>query len=115
MTNDDTLDRLKILIETERKALMDGDFEKIAELLDEKERFVGELNGREKDETVLEPLRDGLRRNQELYDHALAGLRNVANRISQANRARKSLETYDENGRRTSLGAPAVRTLERRA
>ncbi|MFW2545325.1 flagellar protein FlgN [Primorskyibacter sp. 2E107] len=115
MTAEDTLGRLKTLINAEREALMEGDFGRIAELMEEKEMLAGTLAETDHSEADVAPLRDGLRRNQELFDHALAGLRNVANRIGEANRVRKSLETYDENGRRTTLSTPVPNKLERRA
>lgn len=115
MANEDTLERLKTFIKDEKEALLTGNFERISELLEEKAALLAEIPHLEKDEEMLAPVRAGLRRNEELFDHALAGLRNVANRVGQANRLRKSLDTYDEAGRRTSLGEPGGKTLERRA
>lgn len=107
--------RLEELIDAERAALISGDFDRISELLDEKERLVGSLHDLPLDHEVLTPLSDGLRRNQELFDAALAGIRNVAARLGDLNRVRKSVETYDSTGKKHSLSAPEVQRLERRA
>ncbi|MFZ7091098.1 flagellar protein FlgN [Primorskyibacter sp. 2E233] len=115
MNNTNTLDRLKELIAAERKALLEGDFERIAELMEEKQDLAFGLSETATNEEDVAPLRDGLRRNQELFDQALAGLRNVANRLGHLNRLRKSLDTYDEKGRRTTLNGPEEKKLEHRA
>ncbi|WGW04672.1 flagellar protein FlgN [Tropicibacter oceani] len=115
MTNDTDLIRLEELIAAERQALLEGDFDRIADLMEEKQDLAFGLAKTTNDETKVAPLRDGLRRNQELFDHALAGLRNVANRLNHLNHLRKTLDTYDEKGRRTPLSTPAENKLERRA
>ena len=112
---DTTTTRLAALLESERTALLEGDFDRIADLMEEKSALLAELEGKPLDAEEVAPLRDGLRRNQELFDHALAGLRNVAARLGDLNRVRKSMDTYDAQGRRTTIDAPAARTLERRA
>lgn len=113
MTDAQDLDRLSSLIDEERQALIDGDFERIADLLEEKEALVTGLQGA--DPRVLEPVQSGLRRNQELFDQALAGLRNVANKLGHASRLRKSMTTYDASGQRQSIDAPRINRLEKRA
>ena len=115
MTDSDTIDRLRSLIEAEREALLCGDFDRIETLLEEKEALATGLGDSIGDDETLAPLRAGLRRNQELFDHALAGLRNVANRLGHLNALRKSLDTYDEFGRRMTIDAPGEHKLERRA
>ncbi|WP_136443289.1 flagellar protein FlgN [Pacificoceanicola onchidii] len=115
MSDNVKLDQLKTLISEERNALMNGDFDRIAELMEEKERLAADLGGLDEDDADVAPIRDGLRRNQELFDHTLAGIRNVANRLGEVNRVRRNLETYDENGRKKNLGSPEIKKLERRA
>lgn len=112
---DETANRLTTLLEEERAALLGGDFDRIAALMEEKAALVAALEGRSLDAETVAPLRDGLRRNQELFDHALAGLRNVAARLGDLNRIRKSMDTYDAQGKRKTLDAPAIPKLERRA
>lgn len=112
---DKPTDRLAVLLEAERSALLDGDFDKIAELMDEKAALVAALEGKTLEAEDVAPLRDGLRRNQQLFDHALAGLRNVAERLGDLNRVRKSMDTYDAQGRRNTIEGSQPRTMERRA
>ncbi|EBA08579.1 flagellar protein FlgN [Sagittula stellata] len=107
--------QLEELIDAERTALINGDFDRIAELLEEKQRLIGSLHDLPLDRQTVAPLSDGLRRNQELFDAALAGIRNVAARLGDLNRVRKSVETYDSKGKKHSLDAPDVQRLERRA
>lgn len=115
MNNTDLHEKLASLIDEERDALISGNFDRIAELMEVKESLVSDLRERNDMSENIGPLRDGLRRNQELFDHALAGLRNVANRIGEVSRTRKSLETYDEHGARINIASPTTKKLERKA
>lgn len=115
MTDTPIADQLNTLLEAEREALLNGDFDRIADLMDEKQRLINGLEDVPTEPEEIRPLRDGLRRNQELFDQALAGLRNVAARLGDLNRARKSVNTYDSNGRMRSIEAPVKKRLERRA
>lgn len=115
MTDDTLTNRLAVLIRAEREALLAGNFDRISDLMDEKQGIMGEIGADDVDAQALTPLRDGLRRNQELYDQALAGLRNVAARLGDLNRARKSTDTYTASGSKMTLRAPEVKRLERRA
>jgi len=115
MTESTLAERLEALIAAEREALLEGDFDRITELMDEKRSLVNGLVAEETKPEQLTPLRNGLRRNQELFDQALAGLRNVAARLGDLNRARKSMDTYDSFGRKHRIDAPQAKKLERRA
>jgi hypothetical protein len=107
--------RLHEIISEEREALLAGNFDRIAELLDEKQALVATLDNHPPEPHTLEPLQDGLRRNQELFDQALAGIRNVANRLGELGRVRRSLDTYNEKGQRFQITTPARNRLEKRA
>lgn len=107
--------QIRELIEKERAALLAGDFGAIEELLDTKQALVDQLTANSMPAETVAPLRDGLRRNQALFDQALAGLRTVANRLGDLNKARKSVNTYDSLGRKQSIEAAAKHKLERRA
>ncbi|PYG29606.1 flagellar protein FlgN [Pelagimonas varians] len=107
--------QLEDLLQAERTALLEGDFEKISELLEQKEALAQNLTEEPITPEQLAPLRDGMRRNQELYDQTLAGIRNVAARLGDLKRIRRSMDTYDAFGRRTTIDAPKNNTLERRA
>lgn len=115
MTDVMMTEQLQGILIAERDALKAGDFDRIAELFEEKQALVERLSGSDTDRAHLEPLRNGLRRNQELFDQALAGLRNVASRLGDMNRVRRVLNTYDAQGRSQTIDAPTERKLERRA
>lgn len=115
MTDITLTEQLKSLIASEREALLTGDFDRLSDLLEEKQQLADALARRPLDSEDLQPLRDGLRRNQELFDQAMAGVRNVAARLGDLNRVRKATDTYDAQGRRQTIDTPAVNRLERRA
>lgn len=115
MTDAALKSRLATLIEDERTALLTGDFDKIAELMDEKQALAVDLDQVDLPSAEVAPLRDGLRRNQELFDQALAGLRNVASRLGELQRVRRSMDTYDQRGNKMTIDAPRDNKLERRA
>jgi hypothetical protein len=69
----------------------------------------------EHDVATVSALQAKLERNQVLFDQALAGIRNVASRLSALRRLRKTLETYDEHGRKSALVTSEDNKLEKRA
>lgn len=112
----DILDALTDLIEEERAALLSGQIDAISELLQRKENLIAALEeSQPTNRGALEALQIRMARNQVLYDQALQGIRNVADRLSALRRLRKSLETYDQLGRKTEIAAPVANRLERRA
>lgn len=116
MTDQDTVaQRLGSLLEMERNALLEGDFDQIAVLLEEKETLIGALEEDPVQVDQLAPLHLGLRRNQELFDQALAGIRNVAARLGDLNRVRRSMNTYDAQGRSRTIEATGAIRMEKRA
>jgi flagellar biosynthesis/type III secretory pathway chaperone len=115
MTEDGLAERLQALIAAERDALLSGDFDRISAFVEEKQSLSTVLQQSSVSADKIAPIRDGLRRNQELYDHTLAGIRNVAARLGEMNRARKSMNTYDSQGRKHCIEAPEIKRLERRA
>ncbi|SLN44863.1 FlgN protein [Roseovarius litorisediminis] len=110
------IDRLEELLDTERSALLQGDLEKIAGLVEEKESLIDALNvldagPRQK----LEALQKKVMRNQALLDGALQGIRTVAARMAAFRRIRRSLETYDESGQKQIIQGEIERKVEKRA
>ncbi|MBV2359325.1 flagellar protein FlgN [Thalassococcus sp. CAU 1522] len=110
------LAKLQALIEAERAALLSGDLDALATLVENKSDLLMQLS----DETSLsvedlQPIRSTLKRNQELFDHALAGVRNVVDRLGQVRRLRQDLSTYDPNGQRQAFGSQDQKRLEKRA
>ncbi len=115
MTDVPLPEQLNLLLQAEREALLAGDFDQIAELLEIKEALTEKLGEEGISKRDLEPLQDGMRRNQELFDQALAGIRNVAARLGDLQRVRRSMDTYDAYGRKMTIDAPQEKKLERRA
>ena len=115
MTDHTLKDQLQGLLDAERDALMSGNFDRLAELFQEKEILATALADRPLETADIAPLRDGLRRNQELFDQAMAGIRNVAARLGDLNRARRATDTYNAQGKRQTIDAPSAKRLERRA
>ena len=115
-TAQDIISRLDELLELERTALMQGDLDKIPILLEEKECLVEQLNGQAAGESAdLQDLQLKVERNQALLDGALQGIRKVASRMAAFRRIRRSLETYDESGRKQTIQGEVERRVEKRA
>lgn len=112
----DVIERLDELLEFERSALLRGELDKIGEFLNEKEALIDVLNAMDPGhKAVLEGLQVKVERNQVLLDSALQGIRKVAARMAAFRRIRRSLETYDESGRKRTLPGDVERRMEKRA
>ena len=115
-TAQDIINRLDELLELERAALLQGELDKIPNLLEEKERLIDALNAAQpEEESGLEELQLKVERNQVLLDGALQGIRKVAARMAAFRRIRRSLETYDETGRKRTIQGEVERRVEKRA
>ncbi len=104
------------LLETERAALLKGDVDRINRLVDRKEALITQVTALvDVPSSVLAPLQEKLRRNHELIEHALAGIRAAAKRIEDMRKARETLQTYDRQGQLQDLSANAKGAIEKRA
>ena len=117
---DDTMqtliDRLDSVLEDERHALLSGDLDTIGDLLSHKERLIDALNAAAPEtHPDLGPLQDKVARNQALLDGALQGIRKVAARMAAFRKIRRTLETYDESGRKMILRTDIDHKVEKRA
>lgn len=110
-----TSDQLDALLDVERTALLQGDLERVAALMAEKESLVNELEASKSAQDALASLRNKVSRNHALFDSALAGIRAVVARIGSVQTVNKQLDTYDATGRRHSIGAHSEKALEKRA
>lgn len=108
-------DRLNGLLDEERAALLSGDFERIADLLKEKEALLDAMASEEYMHDIDAPVKAKLRRNLSLYDEALAGLRAVADRIGASTKVRSELRFYGQDGHTTSITTQTPKGLEKRA
>jgi flagellar biosynthesis/type III secretory pathway chaperone len=112
----DTIDALDDLLDAERAALLIGDIDQIGRLMEQKESLIDTLNEQEAvDRSTLEKLNSKVERNQELLNSALDGIRTVARRLATMRRIRRSLDTYDAQGRKNSILLDQEQTVERRA
>ncbi len=110
------INRLDELLELERDALLQGELDKIPAMLEEKESLIDALSDNEPDtKAELRGLQIKVERNQALLDGALQGIRKVAARMAAFRRIRRSLETYDESGRKRTIQGEVERRVEKRA
>lgn len=111
---------LEAVLEDERQALTRGDVPALTGLVARKQAAIdrlgkaGEPPGATAPQDKLARLRLKAQRNQDLMDHALRGLRDVAGRIGGHDNPNRPLETYDSVGKRQALGNPGG-SIERRA
>lgn len=119
MTNDAStalFQELDSLLEVERAALLSGDLEQIGVLMLEKERLIEELSIIEELESGhLHTLTGKMKRNQDLLDSALEGIRAVAGRLAALRRVRNTLDTYDSNGEKHAIHVAKDGVVEKRA
>ncbi|RKF13055.1 flagellar protein FlgN [Roseovarius spongiae] len=110
------IDRLDQLLEEERRALLVGDLDGIGALLTAKEALIDALNAAgHAGGAEIGALHGKVIRNQALLDGALQGIRRVAGRMAAFRKIRRTLETYDESGRKTVLQGEIVHEFEKRA
>lgn len=107
--------QLDTLLDTERAALLGGDLRTIAAGVAEKERLIAALEALGTPHAELAGLQAKVIRNQALFDGALQGIRSVALRIANFRRIRKSMDTYDQQGRKQTIPGDVVRKVEKRA
>ena len=110
------LDELDDLLDSERAVLMSGNLEKLTRMVARKEALIGALNQADHtDFVVLKALDAKVRRNQQLLDGALEGIRSVARRMATLRRVRSSLDTYDASGRKRNVEIGGDPSVEKRA
>lgn len=107
---------LSTLLDAERVALLDGDLDRVADLLETKEVLFDKVGAEKpKDIAALQTLDDKIRRNQLLLDGALQGIKAVAERMAELRKVHTSLETYGADGRKKQIALKPQSTVERRA
>lgn len=112
----DIFDQLDDLLEKEHDAMLAGDLDCIARLVDQKETLIGQLTQLEQsDELPVATLQNKLQHNHALLENALQGIRRAASRMAAIRRVRRSLETYDEAGQKRTIDGEVVHQVERRA
>ena len=110
------IDALSDLLDSEREALLKGDLERLAEMLEPKETLIEAINALPKENVnSLRRLDNKVKRNQLLLDGALEGIRAVATRMAELRQVRNGLETYGADGKKRTIELQDGPTLERRA
>ncbi|WP_299378271.1 flagellar biosynthesis protein FlgN [uncultured Tateyamaria sp.] len=110
------VDALDDLLDAERAALLQGNLDDVSRLHARKERLIDALNREDAlDAQSFLPLQNKVARNQDLLNSALEGVRSVARRLAAIRRVRKSLETYDAQGKKTQVDIRTERSVEKRA
>jgi len=119
MTHDtaqNIMDQLDGILDSERQALLAGDLDQLSGLLEKKEGLIDALNMlAPTDRDELQHLQEKLGRNQALLDGALQGIRKVAARLSAYRKIRRSMDTYDESGRKRTIPGAVNHKVEKRA
>lgn len=114
-TEDRIIAQLDALLDVERCALLGGDLSRVGACVADKERLVQALNETVVCQYELSALQAKMIRNQGLLDGALQGIRSVAERIASYREIRKSMDTYDGQGRKHTIPGEVTRTVHKRA
>lgn len=107
---------LDALLQREKRALLEGAFDDLVEIGEEKTRLLDALETISPIERApLETLQEAAGRNQSLLESALAGIRDVAERMTLLRQVRDSLQTYDAYGHKSDVYLATSGKLEKRA
>ena len=114
--SDDLYTQLDSLLARERAALLSGDLHAVGALAEEKEALAARLESLGPEAlAATQSLGEMARRNQALLDGALQGIRLATARLSAYRRLRGTMETYDPQGRKTTIAGILSHKVERRA
>jgi len=109
----DALDRLEDLLDRERQAVLNGDFDRLHRLVAEKEHLLETAKRGSVDPDRIASLGIKARRNQQLLDAAGDGIRAVSDLLNNLKKG-AGLSTYDSAGQRKEHAGTRA-TVERRA
>lgn len=112
----DLIDALDQLLDNERQALIQGNLEKISDLIAVKQSLFDQINALDVGgRNELEAVQKKVTRNQALLSSALEGIRAVASRMADLRRVRSGLETYDRRGQKKNFDTQPNSSVEKRA
>lgn len=115
-TAKDLIAELDLLLDRERSALIGGNLDQIANLMEQKEALIERLRKIGATESKeLDHVHGKVVRNHALLASAMEGIRAVSDRMAELRRVRQGLETYDSRGRKTRIQATGQSTVEKRA
>ncbi|NCO86073.1 MAG: flagellar protein FlgN [Rhodobacterales bacterium] len=111
---ENTTSALLDLLETERAAILAGQFDSLAPLAPRKEALFAALAQAPADPATLDRLGRSLTHNQSLLEAAILGVRDAAARLDHVNTLRQGFATYDSAGQKSTV-ATARPAFERKA
>lgn len=106
-------DALEDLMDKERRAILDGDFDELRRMMAEKERLISAAKIAPPPQSVAR-LKAKAERNQNMLRAAAQGIRAVSDHLAKAGQATKPLLTYSRSGQRQAHLARNS-SMERRA
>ncbi len=107
---------LEAILQKEREVLLRGDLDRLGDLADKKTELIHNLNAQAGHKPQdLQSIRSDLMRNRALLNNAMAGIRDVADRLQALQKARAGLDVYDMDGALKHVGTQDKRRLEKRA
>jgi len=113
---DDLIEQLDTLLDVERDALLKGDIDALAGIVEQKEILIEHLSAADvNDASEVAPVNGKVRRNHVLLEQALKGIRNVSKKLSDIRQTRKAFDTYDQSGQKSSIEGQKTTTVEKRA
>lgn len=104
---------LEDLIDKERRAILDGDFGQLRQMMAEKERLIIATKNAPPPDSVAR-LKRKAERNQNMLRAATQGIRSVVDHLARAGEAKQPLLTYSRSGHRQAHAA-RNNSMERRA
>lgn len=113
-TPNNSVRKLDALLDAERAALLEGRLENVGSMLEEKSRLIAALDG-PGDREELDQLSGKVRRNQQLLEGSLEGVRRVTERLEALRRVRDRFDTYGPDGKRRVVNGEQRSSVEKRA
>ncbi|KUJ78991.1 flagellar export chaperone FlgN [Ruegeria profundi] len=115
-TDTDLIRSLEDVLDLERTALVDGDLNRLNQVVPEKEKLIDTINELQVFESAeLIRLQKKVERNQLLLNSAAEGIRAVADRMAELRRVRQEFTTYGADGQRNGFAVRRNPKLEKRA
>lgn len=108
-----TQDALADVMRRERAAILNGAFDTLEALTNEKERLINALSKSRPSADVLDSLKEQSERNTVLLDSMRTGIATALDRIRTIRQPRSTLRTYDQSGRRTAIASGTSKTSRR--
>lgn len=117
MTQNNIAGHLRVLeglLDAERHAIRNGEFEGLSQLSEKKEKLLDRLEQSDLSAKDLGHLRSKAEANQRLLAAAIKGVRAARRRLEMIRQAAHGLNTYNSQGQARTIGS-SVGSFERRA